>query len=396
MTVASRVAGCNRGGAVVHRAARCEIVRVPAPTETSRGASARIPSLDGFRALSIALVLLYHLGSQVGAPSLLRRFGDVTHAGGLGVRIFFAISGFLITSLLLAEHEARGEISLRRFYFRRTLRILPPYYVYLACVMVAAAAGVVTLRPGDALHAWTFTTNFNALTAAWPVVHSWSLSIEEQFYLLWPGLLVLVGPRRARPLLLAVMVAAAAWRAGAYAQLLTIGEESAYAFRGVADWLAGGALLALSRRALQGRRWYVRLLAHPAFPVVAVAALFGAWTGLGYWRRADLLMTGAVISTVLLLDWAMTHPTHLLARPLNWEPVAWLGRLSYSLYLWQQPFMDEGAGAWWERTPQNLALALGAAMVSYYVVERPALAWRARLEPRLTWLRPVRAEKPLR
>jgi peptidoglycan/LPS O-acetylase OafA/YrhL len=367
------------------------MVRVPPPTDSPRTASVRIPSLDGFRALSIAFVVLYHLANQDGAPRVLRRIGDTTHSGGLGVRVFFAISGFLITTLLVTEFEKRGDISLRRFYFRRTLRILPPFYFYLACVMLASAFGVVTLPRGDALHAWTFTMNFDALKAAWPVVHSWSLSIEEQFYLLWPGVLLLAGPRRARALLVAVMLALALYRAAAYAHMLTIPPDMPYAFRGVADWLAAGALLALLRPWLHGKRWYSQALAHPAFPLLALLAVGGAWTGIGYWRRADLLMSAAVIGTTLLLDWAMTHPSHALARPFNWEPVAWIGRLSYSLYLWQQPFHTETPTRWWEHAPQNTALALLAAMVSYYVVERPALNWRARLEPRVRWLRSVRS-----
>jgi peptidoglycan/LPS O-acetylase OafA/YrhL len=375
---------------VVRACDACEIAPVPASAKAPRPASSRIPSLDGCRAVSIALVIFYHVATQDGAPAALRRLADMLHSGGLGVRVFFAISGYLITTLLLAEYEKRGSISLRRFYFRRTLRILPPYYTYLAAIMLMAASGVYALGPGDALHAWTFTTNFDPLTATWPVVHSWSLSIEEQFYLLWPGVLLLLGPRRARPLLLAIMVAAALWRTAAYAGVVRIGDAVQYAFRGVADWLAGGALLAIIRPRLQANRWYAGVLAHPLFPVVAGAVVLAAWTGVGYWRRADLTMPAAVVGTVLLLDWAMTHPTQLLARPLNWAPVEWIGRLSYSLYLWQEPFLPAGPARWWEHAPLNVALALGAAMASYYLVERPALEWRARLEPTLAWLRPGR------
>jgi peptidoglycan/LPS O-acetylase OafA/YrhL len=361
-----------------------------------RGASARIPSLDGFRAVSIVLVMLYHMAYAPGASHVVRRAAELTHSGALGVRVFFAISGFLITTLLLGEHESRGTISLRRFYFRRTLRILPPYYVFLAVVMLAVASGTVTLAPGDALRAWTFTMNFGALHASWTLVHSWSLSIEEQFYLLWPGVLLLAGPRRARGLLVGVMVAVSAWRAAGYFGAITIGEEAQYAFKGVADWLAAGALLALTRRSLHARSWYARALAHPFFPVVVLAVAAAGWTGVGYWRRAELLMPVAIVGTVLLLDWAMTHPAHVLARPLNWVPVAWLGQLSYSLYLWQQPFLTEGAAHVWERAPFNLAFALLAAVASYYLVERPSLRWRARIEPTLSWLKGTRAPSTTR
>jgi len=368
---------------------RCNIEGVTATPEPGPRASARIPSLDGFRAISIALVVLYHLAYAPGAPAALLFVSKVTHAGALGVRVFFAISGFIITTLLAAEHEKRGTISLRRFYFRWTLRILPPFYVFLVCVMLASAAGLATLGPGDALHAWTFTMNFHVLQATWPLVHSWSLSIEEQFYLLWPGLLLLAGPRRARPLLVLVIAAVAAWRLAGYLGWTTIGADVQYAFRGVADWLAAGSLLALMRRSLHARSWYARPLAHPFFPVIVLVVAAAGWTGLGYWRRAELTLPAAILGTVLLLDWAMTHPAHPLARPLNWAPVAWIGRLSYSLYLWQQPFLTETAAHWWERAPLNVVLALGLAALSYYLVEQPVLDWRARLEPRLRWLHPA-------
>jgi peptidoglycan/LPS O-acetylase OafA/YrhL len=371
--------------------AQGELPPVRDATTSSQRSGARIPSLDGFRAISIGLVMLYHLAYAPGAALWLRRVAETVHSGALGVRVFFAISGFLITALLLAEHEKRGTISLRRFYFRRTLRILPPYYVFLTVVMVASAAGLVTLAPHDAWNAWTFSMNFVMhRPPAWSVIHSWSLSIEEQFYLLWPSLLLLAGPRRSRPLLVVVMVLAAFWRISHYVGWTTIDDMAEFTFRGVADWLAAGSLLALMRRTLHARAWYARTLAHPLFPVIILAGAAAGWTGVGYWRRADVTLPAAIVGTVLLLDWAMTHPTHPLARPLNWWPVEWLGRLSYSLYLWQQLFLTETAAHWWERSPLNVLLALGAASFSYYLVERPVLDWRARLEPRLAWLRTSR------
>ncbi len=349
--------------------------------------ASRIPSLDGFRAISILLVIAYHLADAPGMPEGLHSFAAVTHSGALGVRIFFAISGFLITTLLVEEYARTGDISLRRFYFRRTLRILPPYYVFLLCAEVAARASLVPLAPGDRLHAWTFTMNFHTAGAAWTVVHSWSLSIEEQFYLVWPALLLLAGPRRARPLLLTVIVVVSAWRFGSWAGWYVMAPDIQYAFRGVADWLAAGALLALLRPDLQRSERYRRVLGHAMFPVVTVVVAFAAWTGLGFWRRSEVTLPAAVFGTVLLLDWGMSCPRHPLARLLNWAPVAWLGRLSYSLYIWQQVFFTESASHPWEQAPFSIAAALLAATISYYVVERPVLDWRAQVEPRMGWLR---------
>ena len=143
---------------------------------------AHIPSLDGLRAISISLVLFGHL---VGTRNFGRPdpgLGDVAH---LGVVVFLVISGFLITSLLLKEHAHTGTVSLKLFYARRSLRIFPASYAFLACVGLLWLGGTIHLRPADIWHAASYTVNYVENTS-WEVAHLWSLSIEEQFYLLWP------------------------------------------------------------------------------------------------------------------------------------------------------------------------------------------------------------------
>ena len=171
----------------------------------------RLPSLDGWRALSIILVLGSHCTYAAGFPPALGRFFFWAFDGELGVRTFFIISGFLITWLMLMEHDRTGTVCLSRFYARRALRILP---VYVAFLLVLATLQILTPYR-QAASAWaaniTFTTNFdnvgNFLSG-----HLWSLAVEEQFYLLWPGLFVLcsVGKNQraaALILLLPVLVA---------------------------------------------------------------------------------------------------------------------------------------------------------------------------------------------
>ncbi|MDO8941596.1 MAG: acyltransferase, partial [Desulfobacterales bacterium] len=152
-----------------------------------------IPSLDGLRAISITLVLLGHLSGTQGFVRLNLGVGDYAH---LGVVVFFVISGFLITRLLLSEHAKRGSISLKLFYARRTLRLFPASYAFVGCVWLLWLAGIVPLQSRDLWHAVTYTVNY-APDIAWSVGHLWSLSVEEQFYLLWPFAFVTMGPRRA-------------------------------------------------------------------------------------------------------------------------------------------------------------------------------------------------------
>lgn len=164
----------------------------------------RIPSLDGLRGISILMVLLGHLAGTRGFP-LSAAAGNRTAVAAIGVHVFFVISGFLITGLLLAELAATDRIRLSRFYFRRTLRIFPPYYALIASLVLAQALGFLSLAPGDVLHALTYTSNYDA-GRSWSIGHTWSLGVEEQFYLLWPACLVLLGARRA--LVAAVVVGA--------------------------------------------------------------------------------------------------------------------------------------------------------------------------------------------
>ena len=162
------------------------------------GPAGRIPCLDGLRAVSISLVVAQH--------SWLSRSGGAGHDdprwrflnGALGVEIFFVISGYLITTLLVREAEARGRVSLRSFYVRRVLRIFPAYFAYLAVVVGLALGGLVPLSLGDLLSAVTFTWNYSPAATSWTLAHAWSLSVEEQFYLLWPATLLFLMRRKPR------------------------------------------------------------------------------------------------------------------------------------------------------------------------------------------------------
>src|SRR5262249_13186535 len=129
------------------------------------------------------------------------RLGDVAN---LGVRTFFVISGYLITTLMLQERERTGRISLRHFYLRRTFRIFPPFYAFLAVLIGLPAAHLIHVSGRSLLMSATYTINFRA-DREWWIGHLWSLSVEEQFYLTWPTIMVLLGAGRAAWSAIAVM-----------------------------------------------------------------------------------------------------------------------------------------------------------------------------------------------
>ncbi len=212
----------------------------------SHRADIRIPSLDGLRAISIALVLIAHLAGTRNFP-LSEVTGNFWGLGEFGVRVFFVISGFLITGLLMQELNGEGgRIRLGRFYLRRTLRIFPPYYSLLAALGIASLLGAVTLAPHDLAHSATYTSNYD-LGRSWFVGHTWSLSVEEQFYLLWPAVLLMAGLRRGFFIAAAVVLLSPFIRVAEWELFRSAGAGVGMRFETVADSIATGCLLAGTR-----------------------------------------------------------------------------------------------------------------------------------------------------
>jgi len=337
----------------------------------------KIPALDGLRGISISLVLLAHLsGTRDVATGA--RLPDLDSLGNLGVRIFFVISGFLITLLLLHERAATGRISLPRFYLRRGVRILPAASLYMAVIFLAAAFDLLVLAPWDRLHALTYTVNYHHLRS-WYVSHLWSLSVEEQFYLLWPAVLLLFGARRGLWLAFALVVAAPCIRMGIWlywpARRIEIGE----AFSTIGDAIATGCLLAGLRERLGRSARYLRCLRSPWFAVVPL--LVFAANALQQYPAIDFLFGETLmnVAIALTIDRCVRVDGDWVRRLLDSRPLAGLGVLSYSLYLWQEPFLNRFARSLATLFPFNLLLVFACAAASYYLVERPLLRLRQRL-----------------
>ena len=331
-----------------------------------------IPSLNGIRAISIGAVVFGHLVGTQGFPI---NAGALSHVGNLGVRCFFIISGFLITTLLLREWHATGRISLSRFYVRRSLRIFPAFYFFIFVMFWAWHLGWIELKSGDLFHALTFTMNYHH-ELAWSLNHLWSLSAEEQFYLLWPGILAMAGLRRG--MLLAIIVVLIAplirwwmWSHGVVPSAFT--RE----FQAMADSLAVGCLLAANFNALSANPTYSKLLSSPAFLIIpSVALLLSVVFGVdAYYIWGQSV---ANLGMAIAIHWAIRYPTTFLGEILNSAPFVWLGTISYSLYLWQEPFLNPTSRAWFTAFPVNIIFTLAAALFSYWIIEQQFL----RLKPK--------------
>jgi peptidoglycan/LPS O-acetylase OafA/YrhL len=337
-------------------------------SEVSGGA--RIATLDGLRAVSIALVVFAHCCGTGLVP--MNPCGHV--AADLGVRTFFVTSGFLITTLLMRELRSQGRISLKRFFTRRCLRIFPAFYCYIAVLSLLAIVGVVALDAADLARAGTYTMNFRA-ERPWVVGHLWSLAVEEQFYLLWPLIIVLLGLRRAALAACAAIACAPLLRLAAWYFVPSARALTDQAFPCVFDTLAVGCCLAIVRdrlerseryRAWQESRWFL-----PSC-LASLCCLFVSRP----WFELGVATTIANVSIALCIHWTVTHPARLLPRVLESRPLVWLGALSYPLYLWQQPFLNRHVASSFTAFPLNIALAISAAAVWYYVAEGRLVALR--------------------
>jgi peptidoglycan/LPS O-acetylase OafA/YrhL len=203
----------------------------------------RIPSLDGLRAISISMVVASHsaLCLSITHPEWFEMrlsslaLSTLNLSGRLGVNVFFVISGFLITTLLLKDGH------LGRFYFRRTLRIFPPFYAYLIVVLVLVGFGIISVPTTDLIAGFTYTENYFATKDGWYLLHAWSLAVEEQFYLILPAMMLLTK----RPLFpLLAMILCPLIRLYYVSHGGPVIEQG---FETVADSLAAGCLLAYHR-----------------------------------------------------------------------------------------------------------------------------------------------------
>lgn len=345
-------------------------------TRKSPASASRVPTLDGLRALSILLVLLGHMSGTRNFPTV-PLFGLYAN---FGVRVFFIISGFLITSLLLKEMGKTGRISLKDFYTRRVLRIFPAFYTFLLVIGVLSLGAIIQLRPHDLLFALTYLMNFH-FDHSWHVAHLWSLAVEEQFYLLWPAVVALCSRRRAFQIAAAVFILSPFMRLSVYYFAPSLRHGIGHMFPTVADALAIGCFLAGTRDWLHTQRWYMRLLEPRSFVMISAVAVSANL--LQDWPRIYMAFGESImnLSIAICIDRCMTFASGRAGRILEWRPITFVGVLSYSLYIWQQLFLNRSSAAWVCEFPLNLILVGLCAVGSYYLVEQPFLRLKQRFSP---------------
>ena len=367
----------------------------------------RRPALDGLRGLAVIAVMAFHTS-------------PAAHGGFIGVDIFFVISGYLITALLLREWTRNGRVDLRSFYLRRALRLAPALLFMLLLTTPVMLLGLT--RPIH-LPTWAAVISVLLYVANWasvvvptgigPLTHTWSLAIEEQFYLIWPLLLIAVLARRRRPpagTLAALIVVSAVARWICWDR--THGSWIYYATTSHSDGLLIGALLAvILDRALNavpaptrnpdtvpiamGEASFQSLL-HPAGstpaalerPLPPLTTTVAAWIGLVgiAGLMATLRIDGnatfeyglliVALCTSLVVWHLATESDGLLIRLLSWKPLTTVGTVSYGLYLYHFPVFAAVQKQGFSHPVQHaleLSISIALTVFSWFVVEKPAL-----------------------
>jgi peptidoglycan/LPS O-acetylase OafA/YrhL len=341
-----------------------------------------LPGLDGMRAIAVAAIVGYHLG----APWL--------PGGLLGVGVFFTLSGYLITTILLTTRDRRGDLDLRNFWLRRARRLLPALIMVLIVVLVATPVldhevlperGIEALAALTAVSNWTtITSDVQPFTNPGPLDHLWPLAVEEQFYLLWPLLLLLlfktVRGRLDRMALVTVSMATVSFLL--MLLLAAPGFENLHAYQGTGAGAGGlliGAALAmvwpptqLANKVSEDQRRLVDLLGAGALAIiVAMFVLTNEYSTWLSWGGFLLLS----LATAVLVG-AAVHPASVVGPVLGVLPLRWIGERSYGIYLWHMPvvaFMPQGALAAHPlvRAGVQLALIILLSALSWTVLENP-------------------------
>jgi peptidoglycan/LPS O-acetylase OafA/YrhL len=357
----------------------------PAARETVPRRLGRQPALDGLRGLAVLLVMIFH-------------FGLPLPEGGIGVDVFFALSGFLITTLLLTERDGTGTISFRQFYARRARRLLPALLLVLAAF--AAVHRFFHLLPlglplwEALLYPVFFASNFVTLVHGAPLLNAlsptWSLAVEEQFYLLWPVALWLAVRRRVRPVIMIVVLVVGGLALAYIAHKIPWRYPTWSIYFNPFDRMAQ-LLLGCIAAFLWRYRLVPAVLRWPPLGWLALIGLLamamsdqttlGDTLHMAPWTNIQLTYFGATVLAFVILVNLVENPDSDLAQLFRFGPLRYLGMISYGLYLVHLPVIAVIRDLWTTETdtvraPLAFVICLALASASWYLIEAPILRWR--------------------
>ena len=344
-----------------------------------------IPALDGLRGIAVLIVMVYHLALLV--PEL--KFA--AKGGFLGVDIFFVLSGFLITSILLKEYQKAGQINLKNFYYRRFLRLIPAFWAFL---IVLYFFGNYILPKNEALmiysnynffFAFSYFMNWHSAAnegLTGNLNHVWSLAIEEQFYIIWSLVLYKAfaeGRGRKQIFLFTVIsvIILIVWRS---LRALT-GTDTGVLYYST-DTRIDALLIGCAASMIY--IWQLipkEIYADRRFNLITLLAFFISLWILFSFSHTDFLLYYGILSVfaiciAIIILWLITRENCLMKSILEFKPLRWIGHISYGLYLWHYAFYEFAKknfeSVYWQVTV-GIALAFAVSAVSFYLIEKPFL-----------------------
>lgn len=340
----------------------------------------RSPTIDAWRGISVLLVIFGHaiayryrevfqtanLQGLLAAESLdyvalfkLLSLKLALSVQSVGVAIFFTISGYLITTLLVNEHRSQGSISLRAFYARRICRIFPAYFVFLSGAFLLGRIGAIPPLHADIPKAALFLTNTAWGLPHWLLAHTWSLSVEEQFYFIWPPLMGVIAIAWRTRVLLAILAGLAIFSATGIITVAWIDNGNSF------SCIAVGAIVATSARA----RGLIDQVATGSAIAIALLLVKSHLEYLPIFGVVYVLLIPALIAIVFFGTLRDRGPLRFL---VNQDWLRRVGVVSFSLYLWQQLFLADPAH--YGHAIMSLSfLFIPCALLSYALVEQPMI-----------------------
>lgn len=330
------------------------------------------------------IVLIGHSTFVSNCPKVFIFFQRYVAHMGVGVQIFFVISGFLITGLLLKEKIQNGSINVKNFYIRRAYRILPVAYLYLIVLTLLTATGVFFISSKDIFCSAIFTTNFLSAARSWFIGHMWSLSVEEQYYIIWPLILLFI-PKKYYLILIPLVLYNTILKPYLYYHPHYSNLFLLQGFLSSAPALIIGSLLAVGLF----KGWFKHIHNFLIHPLTSLSLLFALLAYLpsslliaGFYSVPFDYLVSSIFIAIFLYHIIHIAPDSWLYAILNNRGMNFIGILSYSIYIWQQPFFADrtfygyNINPWWALFPQNFVFIFAAALISYFTVEKGFLRLR--------------------
>ncbi len=345
----------------------------------------RIKSIDGLRAISILMVIIGHAGATI-SPNFHQNY-FLSTMGYMGVLFFFVISGYLITKLMLIEQGKKGQISIKKFYARRIIRIFPIFYVYILTVVLLKTFSFPDMYTSQAtlLFAGFYIWNYKHFLVSplstetngnWYFGHLWSLSMEEQFYIFWPLLFRFTRANILKKIIITLVIAMPFIRVITYFLDVNSRGQITMMLHTAGDTILIGCLGALYENNERVKSILEKIFKKPILIFLGFFYLLILHPYLDDTIRGAYSLTIGLtlrnIVIMVLIFWSIQVDSWF-SRFLNTKVMVQIGVISYSIYIWQQLFLSNISFSGQFKFPWNILILTAVAFASYYLLEKPIM-----------------------